>query len=176
MATRTLCQSPSLTTSLGLLAASSSSSTSGYCCALPSQGYGVPPLQFSSAAFEQMRSRRHSLFVHVVAEEAEAFVAPPSGLTMNLKVEGTLADSLIPKVADILKNVEGVSNLKVYTSEGVATVELEKQTTIQATGEASSLLEKIQGEGFKLQNLSISFDDATADADEDIAYEYESTS
>lgn len=95
---------------------------------------------------------------------------------MNLKVEGTIADSLIPKVTDALKNIQGVSNLKVYTSEGVATVELAKQTTIQATGEASSLLEVIQGEGFKLQNLSICFDDPAADADEDIAYEYENSS
>lgn len=55
-------------------------------------------------------------------------------------------------------------------------VQLAKQTTIQATGEASTLLEKIQGEGFKLQNLSISFDDPGADADVDIAYEYESSS
>ncbi|MCO5555928.1 hypothetical protein L7F22_009472 [Adiantum nelumboides] len=176
MATRALCQSPSLTTSLGLLGASSSSSGNSCSCAVSSRGYGSWPLQCSWATWQQTRSRRHPFFLHVVAEEAEAVVAPPSGLTMNLKVEGTLADSLIPKVTEILKSVEGVSNLKVYTSEGVATVELEKQTSIQATGEASSLLEKIQGEGFKLQNLNISFDDDAADAEEDIAYEYESTS
>jgi hypothetical protein len=36
-------------------------------------------------------------------------------------------------------------------------VQLEKQTTIQATGVASSLV--IQGLGFKLQTLNLSFDD-----------------
>ena len=50
-----------------------------------------------------------------------------------------------------------------------------KQTNIQATGEASSLLEALQGEGFKLQNLSICFDDPGADGDDDIAYEYETS-
>ena len=49
--------------------------------------------------------------------------------------------------------------------------QLLKQTNIQATGEASSLLETLQGEGFKLQNLSICFDDPGADGDDDIAYE-----
>jgi len=38
-------------------------------------------------------------------------------------------------------------------------VQLEKQTTIQATGVASSLVETIQGLGFKLQTLNLSFDD-----------------
>lgn len=37
--------------------------------------------------------------------------------------------------------------------------QLEKQTTIQATGVASSLVETIQGLGFKLQTLNLSFDD-----------------
>eukprot|EP00250_Pteridium_aquilinum_P033941 c6704_g1_i1 orf=120-662(+) len=179
MATHSLCQSPSLMSSLGLLcpAASSSSSSGSCCCALSKRAYGTSPLHLSTS-WHQRGGRRHLCSLQVVAEAAEAAAAPPAtsdGLTMSLKVEGTLADSLISKVTDALKNVQGVSNLKVYTSEGVATVELEKQTTIQATGEASSLLEKMQGEGFKLQNLSISFDDPAADADEDIAYEYEST-
>lgn len=38
-------------------------------------------------------------------------------------------------------------------------VQLEKQTTIQATGVASGLVETIQGLGFKLQTLNLSFDD-----------------
>ena len=37
--------------------------------------------------------------------------------------------------------------------------QLEKQTTVQATGVASSLVETIQGSGFKLQTLNLSFDD-----------------
>lgn len=50
-------------------------------------------------------------------------------------------------------------------------VQLEKQTTIQATGVASSLVEIIQGLGFKLQTLNLSFDDEDAAAvdDEDVA-------
>jgi hypothetical protein len=38
-------------------------------------------------------------------------------------------------------------------------VQLEKQTTIQATGVASGLVKTIQGLGFKLQTLNLSFDD-----------------
>lgn len=36
---------------------------------------------------------------------------------------------------------------------------LSKQTTVQATGVASSLVETIQGAGFKLQTLNLSFED-----------------
>ena len=38
-------------------------------------------------------------------------------------------------------------------------VKLSKQTTVQATGVASSLVETIQGAGFKLQTLNLSFED-----------------
>ena len=117
---------------------------------------------------------RSKFSVFAVAEASEVKAVAPvalDGLIMNLKVEGTLNDSLIPKVTEALKKIQGISNLKVYSSEGVATVELLKQTNIQATGEASSLLETLQGEGFKLQNLSICFDDPGADGDDDIAYE-----
>lgn len=38
-------------------------------------------------------------------------------------------------------------------------VQLTKQTTVQATGVASSLVELIQGSGFKLQTLNLSFQD-----------------
>lgn len=38
-------------------------------------------------------------------------------------------------------------------------VQLTKQTTVQATGVASSLVEIIQGSGFKLQTLNLSFED-----------------
>lgn len=37
--------------------------------------------------------------------------------------------------------------------------QLTKETTVQATGVASNLVEAIQGAGFKLQTLSLSFDD-----------------
>lgn len=42
----------------------------------------------------------------------------------------------------------------IYTS-----VQLTKQTTVQATGVASNLVEIIQGAGFKLQALNLSFED-----------------
>lgn len=38
-------------------------------------------------------------------------------------------------------------------------VQLAKQTTVQATGVASTLVEAIQGSGFKLQTLNLSFED-----------------
>jgi len=38
-------------------------------------------------------------------------------------------------------------------------VKLLKQTTVQATGVASNLVETIQGAGFKLQTLNLSFED-----------------
>ena len=38
-------------------------------------------------------------------------------------------------------------------------LKLSKQTTVQATGVASSLVETIQGAGFKLQTLNLSFED-----------------
>jgi len=38
-------------------------------------------------------------------------------------------------------------------------VQLKKQTTVQATGVASGLVETIQGSGFKLQTLNLSFED-----------------
>lgn len=37
--------------------------------------------------------------------------------------------------------------------------QLTKQTTVQATGVASSLVETIQSSGFKLQTLNLSFDE-----------------
>jgi len=37
--------------------------------------------------------------------------------------------------------------------------QLTKETTVQATGVASNLVEAIQGAGLKLQTLSLSFDD-----------------
>ncbi|KAL2897035.1 Transaldolase [Bienertia sinuspersici] len=86
-------------------------------------------------------------------------VSPSDKLLMFFQAEGTLTDSAIPNVTQALEGTEGVSNLKVRISEGIASVELTKQTTIQAAGVASSLLEAIQGAGFKLQTLNLSFED-----------------
>jgi hypothetical protein len=41
----------------------------------------------------------------------------------------------------------------------VTFIQLTKQTTVQATGVASSLVELVQSSGFKLQTLNLSFQD-----------------
>ncbi|KAK6798733.1 hypothetical protein RDI58_006436 [Solanum bulbocastanum] len=66
-------------------------------------------------------------------------VSPSDVLTMFFQAEGTMNEAAIPSVTNAL--------------------ELTKQTTIQATGVASSLVETIQGSGFKLQTLNLSFQD-----------------
>ncbi|PRQ53804.1 hypothetical protein RchiOBHm_Chr2g0170541 [Rosa chinensis] len=50
---------------------------------------------------------------------------------------------------------EGITNLKVEVHKGIGVVE----TTVQATGVASSLVEAIQSSGFKLQTLNLSFEE-----------------
>ncbi|CAN7037778.1 hypothetical protein BRARA_B00575 [Brassica rapa] len=86
-------------------------------------------------------------------------VSPSDMLTMFFQADGTLNEAAIPNVTKALQDIDGVSNLKVQVAEGVAVVELSKQTTVQATGVASSLVETIQGAGFKLQTLNLSFED-----------------
>ncbi|KAF8010904.1 hypothetical protein BT93_J1517 [Corymbia citriodora subsp. variegata] len=66
-------------------------------------------------------------------------VSPSDTLNMFFQAEGTMSESAIPAVTTAL--------------------ELTKQTTIQATGVASSLVETIQGAGFKLQTLNLSFEE-----------------
>ena len=50
-------------------------------------------------------------------------------------------------------------------------LQLVKQTNIQATGVASSLVEIIEQAGFKMQALSLGFDDDDAEDDEYIDYD-----
>ncbi|KAM3363933.1 hypothetical protein P3S68_018787 [Capsicum galapagoense] len=109
----------------------------------------------------------------VEEEEAEASAAPTSTsgqtvsvpvspsdvLTMFFQAEGTMNEAAITSVTNALEDIEGITGLKVQVVEGIASVELTKQTTIQATGVASSLVETIQGSGFKLQTLNLSFQD-----------------
>ncbi|KAG2620094.1 hypothetical protein PVAP13_3NG144600 [Panicum virgatum] len=73
--------------------------------------------------------------------------------------EGTMEERAIPKITETLEGMEGVKDLEVLIEEGIASVVLTKETTVQATGVASNLVEAIQGAGFKLQTLSLSFDD-----------------
>ncbi|CAA0820214.1 Heavy metal transport/detoxification superfamily protein [Striga hermonthica] len=86
-------------------------------------------------------------------------VSPSDGLTMYFQAEGTMPDSAIPAVTRALEGMEGISDLKVQVDEGIASVQLTKQTTVQATGVASNLVETIQGSGFKLHTLNLSFQD-----------------
>ncbi|KAL8193513.1 hypothetical protein R6Q57_026648 [Mikania cordata] len=80
-------------------------------------------------------------------------------LIMFFKAEGTMSEAAIPSVTNALEETEDISNLRVQVLEGIASVELKKKTTLQATGVASNLVEILQNSGFKLQTLSLSFDD-----------------
>lgn len=86
-------------------------------------------------------------------------VSPSDILTMFFQAEGTMNETAIPTVTKALEETEGVADLKVQVLEGIASVELTKQTTVQATGVASNLVEVIQSKGFKLQTLNLSFQD-----------------
>ncbi|XP_030954029.1 uncharacterized protein LOC115976711 isoform X1 [Quercus lobata] len=86
-------------------------------------------------------------------------VSPSDILTMFFQAEGVMNEATVPTVTKALEETEGITNLKVKVVEGIASVELTKQTTVQATGVASSLVETIQGSGFKLQTLNLSFED-----------------
>lgn len=112
------------------------------------------------------RSRRRSGRLEVVraatAEVAEAAGAPAyttESLILYFKAEGTMEERSIPKITQALEGMDGVSDLEVLIEEGIGSVVLTKATTVQATGVASNLVEAIQGVGFKLQTLSLSFED-----------------
>uniref|UniRef100_A0A0E0DQ37 HMA domain-containing protein n=1 Tax=Oryza meridionalis TaxID=40149 RepID=A0A0E0DQ37_9ORYZ len=103
----------------------------------------------------------------VAAPDAAAAAAPgytSDSLILYFKAEGTMEERAIPKITQALEGVEGVSDLEVLIEEGIGSVVLTKETTVQATGVASNLVEAIQGAGFKLQTLSLSFDDFNEDA------------
>ncbi|KVI09125.1 hypothetical protein Ccrd_012471 [Cynara cardunculus var. scolymus] len=87
-------------------------------------------------------------------------VSPSDILTMFFQAEGTMSEGAIPSVTSALEETEGISSLRVQVHEGIASVE--KQTTVQATGVASNLVEIIQSSGFKLQALNLSFEDEDA--------------
>lgn len=78
---------------------------------------------------------------------------------MFFQADGTLSDAAVPSVTKALEETQGITNLKVEVHEGIGIVELKKQTTVQATGVASSLVEAIQSSGFKLQTLNLSFEE-----------------
>ena len=52
-----------------------------------------------------------------------------------------------------------LSSFFIALKDGLILAQLKKQTTVQATGVASNLVETIQGSGFKLQTLNLSFED-----------------
>ncbi|KAG0570162.1 hypothetical protein M758_6G137800 [Ceratodon purpureus] len=105
------------------------------------------------------------------AVDASQAEAGAESLAMYFKAEGSLNENAVAKVTKVLEGTEGVSKIKVYVEEGAATVELVKQTSIQATGVASSLVEIIEQAGFKMQALSLGFDDDDAEDDDYIDYD-----
>ena len=50
-------------------------------------------------------------------------------------------------------------DINEMTNTFLSFLQLKKQTTVQATGVASSLVEAIQSSGFKLQTLNLSFEE-----------------
>lgn len=123
-------------------------------------------VQLSCAPNGVARNRRRSGRLEVVraaaAEVAEPAAATPyttESLILYFKAEGTMEERAIPKITQALEGVEGVTDLEVLIEEGIGSVVLTKETTVQATGVASNLVEAIQGVGFKLQTLSLSFED-----------------
>ncbi|KAJ3672105.1 hypothetical protein LUZ60_006826 [Juncus effusus] len=109
---------------------------------------------------EGLVSEGESGYVETTSEEDVSVpVSPSDMLTMFFKAEGTMSESEIPAVTKALEGQTGVSDLEVTCHDGVATILLIKETTVQATGVASGLVEILQGAGFKLQSLSLSFED-----------------
>ncbi|KAE8706719.1 Polynucleotidyl transferase, ribonuclease H-like superfamily protein, putative isoform 1 [Hibiscus syriacus] len=119
--------------------------------------YGIWKLK--SAEEETAVSEQEEPAVAEQQDSVSVPVSPSDTLRMYFQADGMLNEAEIPKVTKALEGAEGVSNLKVQVLEGIGTVELVKQTTVQATGVASNLVELIQGAGFKLQTLNLSFDD-----------------
>jgi len=115
-------------------------------------------LQLSCATGWRSRSRRLAVLRAATAEAAAPAYTSDS-LILYFKAEGTMEERAIPKITETLEGMEGVKDLEVLIEEGIASVVLTKETTVQATGVASNLVEAIQGAGFKLQTLSLSFDD-----------------
>ncbi|XP_052154913.1 uncharacterized protein LOC127772949 [Oryza glaberrima] len=135
-----------------------------------SPSLGPRSLRLLHGAPARRGSRRLGVVRAASAEVAapDAAAAAPGytsdSLILYFKAEGTMEERAIPKITQALEGVEGVSDLEVLIEEGIGSVVLTKETTVQATGVASNLVEAIQGAGFKLQTLSLSFDDFNEDA------------
>ncbi|KAH0461037.1 hypothetical protein IEQ34_008612 [Dendrobium chrysotoxum] len=133
---------------------------SSSCLRRASVGYPSRSLQKKTALKRIVRA--------VAEEEALASEAEPTAKVeqtpfaeqaVTVPAEGTMDDTAISKLSNALEGKDGVGDLKVQNLEGIASVELTQQTTVQATGVASNLVEIIQSAGFKLQTLSLSFED-----------------
>uniref|UniRef100_A0A0D9WF93 Uncharacterized protein n=1 Tax=Leersia perrieri TaxID=77586 RepID=A0A0D9WF93_9ORYZ len=125
------------------------------------------PRSLRLPAASRSRSSRVGVAVRAASAEVAAPDAAPAytsdSLVLYFKAEGTMEERAIPKITEALEGVEGVSDLEVLIEEGIGSVVLTKETTVQATGVASNLVEAIQGAGFKLQTLSLSFEDFNED-------------
>ncbi|KAJ1262374.1 hypothetical protein BS78_09G102700 [Paspalum vaginatum] len=113
----------------------------------------------TGAAAPGWRRSRRVAVVRAATAEAAGPAYTSDSLILYFKAEGTMEERAIPKITESLEGMEGVKDLEVLIEEGIASVVLTKETTVQATGVASNLVEAIQGAGFKLQTLSLSFDD-----------------
>ncbi|BAS93458.1 uncharacterized protein [Oryza sativa Japonica Group] len=146
------------------------SSPAATACLPASPSLGPRSLRLLRGALARRGSRRLGVVRAASAEVAapDAAAAAPGytsdSLILYFKAEGTMEERAIPKITQALEGVEGVSDLEVLIEEGIGSVVLTKETTVQATGVASNLVEAIQGAGFKLQTLSLSFDDFNEDA------------
>ncbi|GLJ52624.1 hypothetical protein SUGI_1120050 [Cryptomeria japonica] len=123
---------------------------------------------------QEFQQKRKGLLRAVAEEDTQveeqavttSVVSRSDKLTMFFKAEGSLDNKLVPKVTQTLQNLEDVSDVKIETVESITTVELVKQTTIQATGVASGLVEQLQRMGFKLLSLSLRFEDEEEEEEE----------
>ncbi|XVF58136.1 hypothetical protein PTKIN_Ptkin07bG0038700 [Pterospermum kingtungense] len=120
----------------------------------------VCTFSFKNSTLSFKDKKQHRIWKLKSAEDEGAAV-PEQEETATAEQQESVSVPVSP--SDILKmyfqEADGISNVKVQVLEGIGTVELTKQTTVQATGVASNLVEIIQGAGFKLQTLNLSFDD-----------------
>ncbi|XP_024457973.1 uncharacterized protein LOC7487846 isoform X2 [Populus trichocarpa] len=108
---------------------------------------------FYSHGLRRLRSLEEE--TQIPEEEQQQEDVPEQSEQQTVSVPVSPSDTLTM----YFQGTEGVTDLKVRVLEGIASVELTKQTTVQATGVASSLVELVQSSGFKLQTLNLSFQD-----------------
>eukprot|EP00252_Welwitschia_mirabilis_P011048 TRINITY_DN2485_c0_g1_i1.p1 TRINITY_DN2485_c0_g1~~TRINITY_DN2485_c0_g1_i1.p1 ORF type:complete len:241 (-),score=58.39 TRINITY_DN2485_c0_g1_i1:400-1122(-) len=125
-----------------------------------------PKQTFSDNGFCKGRCSRRMRAVVSEEQPLTAVVSQSDKLTLFFRAEGKLDEELTPKVQQSLEVLDNVSDVKIINAEGVTIVELVKETSIQDTGVSSGLVENLQKTGFKLQSLSLRFEDEEDEEDE----------